>query len=139
MRRYIKKDDCIYLESDLTNFKNIFNKISNKKQFVEFFFEILQSLLGKNGTLICPSFSYSWGKSSKEKIFDINKTPGKTGIFSEFLRLKKNNTNTRSHVFFYYFWQEKKIFSLIRETTLLEENLFLKKCINQILNSYLLV
>ena len=110
LRRYIKKDDCIYLESDLTNFKNIFNKISNKKEFVEFFFEILQSLLGKNGTLICPSFSYSWGKSSKEKIFDINKTPGKTGIFSEFLRLKKKTIRTPDPMFSFIIFGKKKNF-----------------------------
>ncbi len=110
LKKYIKKNDCIYVESDLSKFTNIFDRISNKNEFVKFFFEIFEFLVGKNGTIICPSFTYSWGKDKTSKKFNVNKTPGKTGVFSEYLRQKKKIIRTLDPMFSFVIFGKKKNF-----------------------------
>lgn len=41
------------------------------------------TVLGSRGTLVVPTFSYSYGKG---KLFDVNKTPSSVGVFSEYVR-----------------------------------------------------
>ncbi len=67
LSKIINKGDVIYVESDLTSFREIFKLSKSKKQFLNFFFKILKNLIGKRGTLIVPSFSHSWGDSEKKK------------------------------------------------------------------------
>ena len=66
LKKYINKGDSLYIETDLSKFNNIFKDTINKKDFVEFYLNIFRKLVGKNGTIICPSFSYSWGKDKKK-------------------------------------------------------------------------
>jgi len=98
LSRIIKKGDTLYLESDLTSFRKIFLCCKSKKQFLNFFLNIFNKLIGVNGTLIVPSFSYSWGNNKKIKYFDLKKTESETGIFSKYI-FKKKPTRTLDPMF----------------------------------------
>lgn len=50
---------------------------------LQYFFEEVLNYLGKNGTLVIPSFSYSFTSSEK---FDVLHSPSKVGKFSECFR-----------------------------------------------------
>ena len=99
LSRIINKGDVIYVESDLTSFREIFKLSKSKKQFLNFFFQILKNLIGKRGTLIVPSFSHSWGDNEKKKIFNLNTSISKTGIFPEYLKNMKNTYRTLDPMF----------------------------------------
>ena len=108
LKKYINKGDSLYIETDLSKFNNIFKDTINKKDFVEFYLNIFRKLVGKNGTIICPSFSYSWGKDKKKKFFDINNTQGKTGVFSEYLRKLKGSKRSLDPMFSFLSIGKKK-------------------------------
>ena len=57
----------------------------DKSFFCKFYLEIFRELIGNNGTIVTPSFSYSWGSDLKRKIFNIMHTPSKCGIFSNYI------------------------------------------------------
>ena len=48
----------------------------------------LQQTIGETGTIVVPTFTYSWGENSLERIYDVENSPSKVGAFSEFVRRK---------------------------------------------------
>jgi len=46
-------------------------------------FEALYEVIGKSGTIVTPSYSYSW---SRGQVYSLKKSPGTMGIFSEYVR-----------------------------------------------------
>lgn len=54
-------------------------------------YETIRNVIGKQGTIIVPTFSYSW---TNGKVFVLNQSPSAMGIFSEFIR--NLNTSVRS-------------------------------------------
>ena len=68
LKKFISVKDTLYIESDLTNlFKN--TDIVFKKKNLNEILNLFKSLIGPKGTIICPSFTYSWGRDKKKKIF----------------------------------------------------------------------
>lgn len=125
LKKFIKKDDIIYLESDLIYLLVYFQRKKFKNP-LNFFFQLLNKLIGKNGTIILPTFTYSWGKSKiKNKIFDINKSKASTGIFPEYVRLNKNIRRTKDPMFsFIVFGKEKKKLSEISNNSFSHKSIF---------------
>ena len=99
LKRFIDKDDFIYVEIDLMAFGDIFDVKIEKFDFLNEFYKLFRELVGENGHISFPSFSYSWGDDNKNKIFDVENTPGKVGIFPEFLRKNKVNCRTNDPMF----------------------------------------
>ena len=56
-------------------------KKQNPKIILKEFTNMFLKLIGDKGTLITPSFSYSWGQTKNLKIFDKNNTYSTTGNF----------------------------------------------------------
>jgi aminopeptidase-like protein/aminoglycoside N3'-acetyltransferase len=52
------------------------------------FYDCIQEVLGASGTILVPTYSYTFGKSQAKDLalFDSGTTPAKTGPFPEFLR-----------------------------------------------------
>jgi len=78
----VEKNDNIFIHSNI----GFFGKLKNCKEAGQYCLEIkdaIFSVIGSNGTLIVPTFSYSFCNNEK---FDIKKTPSVCGLFSEFLR-----------------------------------------------------
>ena len=85
----IKKGDTIFFHGDSMGLFQV--KGSGPKEKTDFFWKCVIEFIGKNGTIIVPSFTYS---INKKKIFDTNKTKSKIGQFSEDFR--KNNLSGRT-------------------------------------------
>jgi aminoglycoside 3-N-acetyltransferase len=79
----IKQGDSIFIHSNL----GFFGKLENaetEKEYCQSFKDIFLEILGSEGTLIVPTFSYSF---CNNRNFDINTTKGVCGMFSEYIRL----------------------------------------------------
>lgn len=96
LKKIIRKGDSIYIELNTSKYLDIFKLTKNKNEFANFFFELIKKLIGKSGVFITPSFSYSWSKQNKKKIYDKRKTESKTGILSKYLLEKKRNQFIRT-------------------------------------------
>lgn len=86
----VKKGDNILCHSNIGYFGRIKN-INTSEQLCQSFLKVILSIIKKDGTLIVPTFSYSF--FNKEN-FIINKTKSKMGIFSEYIR--KHQKSIRS-------------------------------------------
>ena len=72
------EEDIVIVHSRLTPFKLV-------KEDIEEICEILINKIGKNKTIIMPSFTYSF---SKKKTWDYHKSRSQAGILTEFLEKK---------------------------------------------------
>ena len=100
LREYITFGDILCIEVDTMRFGKLYPGV-NRNQFLGNFFKLFKELAGPEGVIIIPSFSYSWGDNSLEKVFDIVNTPSKVGIFSEFMRVQPNVERTLDPMFSY--------------------------------------
>ena len=127
LSKIIKRGDVVYMESDLTAFREIFLQCKSKTEFLNFFFQIFKNLIGNKGTLVVPSFSYSWGDNVKIKVFNIKKTKSKTGIFPEYMMNKKEVYRTNDPMFScLIFGNNKKFFLQNNKNTFGPSSLFEK-------------
>ncbi len=126
LKKYIPKNSNIYLELDLIKLKDFFIERDNKK-VLNFILKEFLSIIGNKGNLIVPSFTYSWGKDSKEKIFNINSSLAKTGVFPNFLLSKRNSTRTNDPMFsFIVLGKDKKKLCDIGKSSFGKNSLFEK-------------
>ena len=124
---FIKSGDTIYIEIDLMRFTKFKGSIKDREKYLSFFFKLFKKLVGSAGTIIVPSFSYSWGDDKKEKLFDIKKTACKTGIFPEYLRKQKKVIRTLDPMFsFLIFGKNSKNYSKIGNDSFGKKSLFEK-------------
>ena len=90
----IKSGDTIMLHGDAAVALQM--NLENQNRNLKLLFDKIISYLGKNGTLIVPTFSYSF---TEGKDFDVENTPSKLGIFSEHFR-KRNDVIRSKHPMF---------------------------------------
>jgi aminoglycoside 3-N-acetyltransferase len=90
----IKKKDIIFLHGNSMAFFQIEGKDSLSK--TKKFWNLLIEFLGKDGTIIVPSFTYSIGKN---KIFNIKNSKSKIGQFSEDFRKYFSQCRTSDPIF----------------------------------------
>lgn len=76
------KDDNIFVHSNLGFFGKLKDGIS-KEDYCNAFKEAILEVIGINGTLVVPAFSYSF---CNNEVYDKNKIVGVRGMFSEFIR-----------------------------------------------------
>lgn len=78
----LKKGDNIFIHSNIGFFGKLEN-IKTKQDYWDIFKEAIFEVIGQQGTIVVPTFSYSfcWGKT-----FDKFETLGTTGVFSELVR-----------------------------------------------------
>jgi aminoglycoside 3-N-acetyltransferase len=108
MREFITPGDVLCIEVDTMRFGRVLPGISREK-FLSNFFELFKRLAGPSGLIVIPSFSYSWGADSSDKVFNIRSTPGKVGVFSEFMRLQPNVERTLDPMFSYLIFGKNAI------------------------------
>jgi aminoglycoside 3-N-acetyltransferase len=89
------KGDDILVHSNL----GFFGKLDGNKESVDYcqaFAEAIFDVIGNEGTLIVPTFTYSF---CWNKIFDLEKTAtSDCGIFSEYIRKKPNAIRTKDGI-----------------------------------------
>jgi len=78
----LKKSDNIFNHNNLGFFGKLKNAI-DEESYCKIFKNAIFEVIGEDGTLVVPTFTYSF---CWNRIFDKNKTLGTCGIFSEFIR-----------------------------------------------------
>ncbi len=104
----IKEGDILYISSDIkTLLFNLVEKYNIKTQnernkVLNSFIDELQNIVGKEGTLLFPVFSWAW---CKEKIFDIKNTKGEVGSLSNWILFnRKDFIRTRHPIYSFMVW-----------------------------------
>jgi aminoglycoside 3-N-acetyltransferase len=78
----IKKNDSIFVHSNIGFFGQL-KEATTKESYYYIFKEAIFEVIGEGGTLVVPTFSYSF---CKKEIFDKEKTKSVCGFFSEMVR-----------------------------------------------------
>ena len=84
------KNDKIFIHSNIGFFGKLKNCFDSTDYYREFKKAIIE-VIGIDGTLAVPTFSYSF---TNNEIFDFSKTPSTCGIFSEMIRLDPESTRS---------------------------------------------
>jgi len=79
----IKRGDSVFIHSNIGFFGNLKNA-NRKEDFYQSFKEAILEVIGEEGTIIVPAFSYTF---CNKEIFNVRTTKGVCGFFSEQLRL----------------------------------------------------
>ncbi len=92
----ITKGDQIYCSVSLSFLGAPKFKVKDTNELCKSFSEIILEIIGENGSLFTPCFSYSF-KSEKNSInyFDIKLTPSSTGSFGEHIRKLKGSVRSK--------------------------------------------
>lgn len=83
----LKKNDNIFVHANLGFFGKL-KGISNKNRLAETYYKEIKQIIGKNGNITVPTFTYSFFKN---KPFFKNKSESKMGIFAEYVRMRKDS------------------------------------------------
>ena len=92
----IKKGDNVYLSVNLGNVAKNYYDIKDyskinisqiKSELSNIISNTLSDYIGKKGTIVCPSFTFSFCSNG---FFDYHKSPSELGFFSEFFRKQIN-------------------------------------------------
>ena len=94
----ISSGDTIICHSNIGLFGRIKN-FTNKKGLCSIFFSSIFDIIGKKGTLLVPTFTTHI--PTNNKVFDVDKTPSKMGLFAEWVR--EHPKSIRSNDPFYSF------------------------------------
>jgi len=78
----LKKGDIVLLHSDVGSFGKL-GDIKDKDVFLGSILNAFFNVIGKEGTLVVPTYTYSF---CKNETFDLKNSKSTTGLFSEFLR-----------------------------------------------------
>ena len=97
----VKKNDTIMLHGDGGVAAQL--KTNDKNKLSRLFDEIIK-YLGKNGTLLVPTYTYN---VCKKKYFDVEKTPSELGLFSEYFRKRNKVYRTLNPIFSFAIYGKK--------------------------------
>ena len=93
----LKKNDIVFCHSNIGYFGRL-KGIRNKNSLCKIFFQKIFKIIGKRGTLIVPTFTYSFFKKEN---FTVNSVSN-MGIFSEWVRLNKKGKRSMDPNFSVY-------------------------------------
>jgi|TARA_B100002003_G_scaffold142640_1_gene131994 aminoglycoside N3'-acetyltransferase len=79
----IKRGDSIFLTTSLGMCGQV-KGVLNLNDLNKLYFEAITSVIGENGTIVVPTYSYSFSENQKTSIFDLQKTESKIGSFANF-------------------------------------------------------
>lgn len=118
----IKKGDILLVHSSLFAFGKL--KLINKDGLMKIFLDILKDVVGPQGTIIMPTFSYSF---CKNEIFDIKNTKSSVGVLTEFFRNQDDVLRTNHPIFSFSIWgNHKKYLSDIGKDSFGHDSVFEK-------------
>ena len=79
----LKEGDLVLIHSDVSSFGKL-GEVRDRQLFLQLILDAFFEVIGLEGTLIVPTFTYSF---CKKEVFEALKTPSTVGIFSEFIRI----------------------------------------------------
>lgn len=96
------QDICLHL--DLFNLNNLF-RFKSEKELYKFIYNIFKK---KNRSILIPSYSFSWGREKKKKIYILKKSKSKLGFLPEYVRKNNLGSRTMDPMFSFYVIGKKK-------------------------------
>jgi len=99
----IQTGDILFIHSDIASFGKLAS--FDTKVFLGSLISIFQKAVGKNGTVIMPTFSYSF---CKNELFDLEQTKSTVGTLTDFFRNQKDVVRTAHPIFSVAIWGNKK-------------------------------
>jgi aminoglycoside 3-N-acetyltransferase len=96
--------DKLFIHSDLRSFGKVNPQIS-KEEYLGAFVEVLINLVGKEGTIIMPTFSYSFCKG---EIYNPKETLSTVGSLTEYFRQLPDVMRTIDPIFSVATWGDNK-------------------------------
>jgi aminopeptidase-like protein/aminoglycoside N3'-acetyltransferase len=83
----IMPEDTVYFSTGL-GFLGLAEGVNNSEELNNLFYKSIRETLGKKGTILVPTFSYTIGRSlaSEPTVFDPLESKSETGPFTEFFR-----------------------------------------------------
>ncbi len=100
----IKKNDTLFIHSDVAAFGKI-GEITDKNAFLALLLNAFKEAVGSKGTIIMPTFTYSF---CKHEPYSVQKSPSTVGIFTEYFRKQKGVVRTLHPIFSAAVWGRKK-------------------------------
>lgn len=91
----IKTGDVLMVHADLSAFGKL-GEVTDRSAFANIFIDAFLSVIGKTGTLVVPTFTYSF---CRNEIYDVNNTPSTVGLFTEELRKRKGSFRSLNPIF----------------------------------------
>ena len=89
---WLEKGDCVYVVSDMLDLAKVYREQGERLE-MDAMIDDLQGLVGKEGTLLFPTFNWDFCKGIG---FDYYKTPVKTGALSK-AALKRQDFDRTAH------------------------------------------
>lgn len=102
----VKKGDIIFIHSDLSAFGKI-GEVRDRDEFMGLILKVFKDIVGEEGTIVMPTFTYSF---CKNKIYDINFSPSSVGVLTEYFRKQKEVIRTAHPIFSVAIWGKEKRF-----------------------------
>ncbi|MBI4088152.1 AAC(3) family N-acetyltransferase [Candidatus Kaiserbacteria bacterium] len=116
----IKKGDVVFVHSDVS----VFGKIVEKDRDVFFgsLVDLLKEAVGKGGTIIMPTFTYSM---TEGKVFDVSNSPSTVGALTEYFRQLPDVVRTVEPILSVAIWgKHKKYLSAIGNSSYDKNSIF---------------
>lgn len=99
----VKKGDTLFVHSDTRVFGKL--ALASKELFLRALVEVLEESVGKEGTVIMPTFSYSF---CNEQTFDKRETPSTVGVLTDFFRKEVGVERSLHPLFSVAVWGKKQ-------------------------------
>lgn len=78
----IKEGDNLFIHSNIGFFGKL-EGCSSADELCRNFFEAIEEVIGEGGTVVVPTFTYSF---CNDEVFDVENTPTKCGMLPEYIR-----------------------------------------------------
>lgn len=91
----LKQGDVVFTHSSI-GFLGYPRQVQNASGICRVIFDAFFAVLGKEGTLVVPTFTYSF---PQEKDFDLENTPSTVGMFSEYVRCLPGSFRSSDPIF----------------------------------------
>lgn len=91
----LQKGDIVMVHSDIGVIGGL-GDIRDKKEFLDSILHAFLNVLGEDGTLIVPAFTYSF---CKKEVFDVRNSPSTVGILSEHVRTHEDAVRSVEPIF----------------------------------------
>ncbi|WP_242966821.1 AAC(3) family N-acetyltransferase [Desulfosporosinus sp. FKA] len=101
----ITKGDTVYMTSDIA----VFGKLAafDRKFLLDSIIEAVIEVVGRHGTIVMPTFSYSFCNG---EVFDVAKSKSTVGVLTEHFRQRSDVKRTVHPIFSAAVWGEKQDF-----------------------------
>lgn len=112
----IKKGDILCVHTELFNFGM---PLLSRNEFLQTILNCFFKVIGKEGTLIMPTFTYSF---CKNEVYDKMNSKSKMGILTEYFRKQKDTKRTNDPIFSFAIKGAKEELFLKNTTSCFGEN-----------------